>query len=97
MASDYAFIAFPIQNAQKVYEGILPKEDLGVTAIDSSILEIVLENPTNYFLESLGTMPHFSPIRNDYLGMYGESYGSDEERMAYNGPFVMQAWNKGEK
>ena len=96
IASDYAFIAFPIKNAQKVYEGELPPEDLKVHAIDDKILEIELENPTEYFLMSLGTMPHFTPMRIDYLEDYKGEYASNCNYLSYNGPFVIEAWEKGE-
>lgn len=97
IASDYAFIAFPIKNAQKVYEGELPKEDLGVVALGPDVLEITLEQPTKYFLMSLGTMPHFAPIRKDYMETYGQDYAKDEQKLAYNGPFILKEWAQGEK
>ena len=49
----YAGVLYPIKNAEKVNKGDLPKEELGVKAIDDKTLEITLEYPTPYFLEQL--------------------------------------------
>ena len=70
-ASEYAFITYMIKNAEKCVNGVLPPESLGVRAIDERTLEVVLENPTGYFL-SLMAFPLFFPVQKKVHEKYGE-------------------------
>lgn len=91
-ASDYAFIITSlIKNADKVNNGELPVEELGVKAIDEKTLQIELQNPTGYFISML-SMPQFCPTRKDLVEKYGQEYSADADKMAYNGPFIVKEW-----
>lgn len=48
-AAGYANIHWPIMNAEAVNKGEMPKDQLGVKALDDRTLEIRLKNPTPYF------------------------------------------------
>ena len=52
---------YPIKNGQKIKEGSLSSDFLGVDAPDSLTLDVFLEYPCSYFLE-LCAHPVFSPI-----------------------------------
>ena len=50
----YAYMLFPIKNAQQYYEGNLNDFDqVGVKALDQHTLQVTLGNPTPYFLQLL--------------------------------------------
>lgn len=55
-ASAYAFLMYPIKNGRAVTAGKEPPSKLGVRAIDDLTLEIVLEQPTPFFL---GQLTHY--------------------------------------
>ncbi len=93
-ASEYAFILYPVKNAEAVNKGELPTTALGVRAIDDYTLEVDLERPTGYFIK-LGAFPTYYPVRQDYYESKGDDYASEWNNMVYNGPFKMTEWVHG--
>lgn len=93
-ASEYAFILYPIKNAEAVNEGEMPATELGVTAVDDHTLEVQLERPTGYFIK-LGAFSTYLPVRQDYFESQGDNYAAEWNTMVYNGPFRMTEWTHG--
>ncbi|USA43579.1 peptide ABC transporter substrate-binding protein [Spongiibacter taiwanensis] len=93
-ASQYAFIFYPIKNAEAVNNGILPPHQLGVTAVSDRELQVVFETPCPYFL-SLTAFMTFMPLREDVVTRWGGRYAADKDKMVYNGPFVLDTWVHG--
>jgi len=56
-AANYAYLQYPIRNAEAVNSGEMPIAQLGVAALDERTLRIELENPTPYFL---GALTHYT-------------------------------------
>mgnify|MGYP000856142198 CR=1 FL=1 len=93
----YAYMYFPIYNAQAYYEGDLQDfTDVGVKALDDHTLQIQLENPTPYFLQLLD---HYSlfPVHRPTV----EKFGTADERgtrwtfegnLVGNGAFTLNEW-----
>ena len=52
-ASNYAFILWPIKNAELITKGELPKDELAAEAVDDHTLKVTLRAPTAYFLQML--------------------------------------------
>jgi oligopeptide transport system substrate-binding protein len=90
-ASEYAFIVFPIRNAEAISLGEQPPENLGVRADGDRVLEVEFERPVSYFdkLVAFGT---FYPVRQDFFEQTRGRYGADAEDLLYNGPFVISRW-----
>lgn len=82
-----SFIEY-VKNASSILAGKLPKERLGVKAIDDYTLEIELESPTGYFLDIL-TYPIFAPVRRDIIEKYGDNWTLNPETYIGNGAFIM--------
>lgn len=82
-----SFIEY-VKNASSILAGKLPKEKLGVKAIDNYTLEIELESPTGYFLDIL-TYPIFAPVRRDIIEKYGDNWTLNPETYIGNGAFIM--------
>ena len=93
-AAEYAFILYPIKNAEAVNQGNLPKEMLGVRAISDSILEVDFERPTPYF-DKLAAFNTYFPVREDFFGSTNGRYGADADMLLYNGPYVLDEWVHG--
>ena len=91
-ASQYAFLLFPIKNAEAINAGKMKIDDLGVKAIDDHTLEFTLENPCAYFL-NLTYFKVMQPQRQDIVEKYGDTYGSDVETLIFNGPFKITEWS----
>ena len=90
-ASQYAFILFPVLNAEAINNGELPVSYLGVEAVDDYTLEVKLERPTPYF-DKLVAFYTFYPIREDFYLSTNGRYGADADMLLYNGPYLMTSW-----
>lgn len=73
----YAYMFFPIKNAQAAFLGHCPPEEIGIQAIDNQTLVVHLRAPTTYFLE-LTAFPTYYPVKENGLS---------------NGPFYLKEWN----
>ena len=93
-AAEYAFILYPIKNAEAVNQGDLPKETLGVRAVSDSILEVEFERPTPYF-DKLAAFNTYFPVREDFFEGTNGRYGADADMLLYNGPYVLEEWVHG--
>ena len=93
-ASQYAFILYPLRNAEAVSSGELPVEALGVRAVSDRVLEVEFEQPLAYF-EELVAFSTYNPIREDFYRSRDGRYGADVEDLLYNGPFEMTVWVHG--
>jgi oligopeptide transport system substrate-binding protein len=93
-ASPYAFILYPVKNGEAINRGDLPKEELGVRAVEDRVLEVELENPIAYF-DRLVAWHTYLPIREDFALSRGERYAADAEDLIYNGPFLLTRWVHG--
>lgn len=90
--SPNSFFTAPfIKNGQKVVNGELGVEELGVKVVDDKTLEITLESPTPYFMSITDTRACY-PVRQDIAEKYGETYGSELDSLVFNGPFKVDSW-----
>jgi oligopeptide transport system substrate-binding protein len=94
IASQYAFIMYPMKNAEAINRGEMPLEALGVRAIDDYTLEIDLERPLAYF-DKLVAFSTYLPIREDFFNATNGRYAADADQMLYNGPFQLTVWVHG--
>jgi len=89
--AEYAFIAFPIKNAEAINKGEKPVTELGVKAVDDYTLEVELEQAVPYFL-NLVAFPSYYPLNEKFVKEKGDKYGLEADTTVYNGPFVMSSW-----
>ena len=90
-ASIYAFIMYPIANAEAINSGDLPPETLGVQAIGDQVLEVGFEQATPYF-DKLVAFQTFYPVRRDFYQSTNGRYGADADQLLYNGPYLITEW-----
>jgi oligopeptide transport system substrate-binding protein len=93
-ASEYAFILYPVKNAQAINAGKMPLLELGVVARDELTLEVTFEQPCGYFL-GLTAFSTFYPLREDFYRAKGERYAADAADLLTNGPFTLSRWVHG--
>ena len=93
-ASEYAFIMYPIKNAEAINTGKAKLETLGVEAVDDYTLKVTFEKPCGYFL-GLTAFPSYYPHREDFVKAQGEKYGANAENLMTNGPFKLTKWTHG--
>ncbi|WP_269618416.1 peptide ABC transporter substrate-binding protein [Zhongshania sp. BJYM1] len=93
-ASQYAFIFYPVKNAEAVNNGKLPESELGVRAVSDYELRVEFGQPCPYFL-SLAAFMTFLPMREDVLDHWGSRYAADSDKLVFNGAFVLEKWIHG--
>jgi oligopeptide transport system substrate-binding protein len=90
-AADYAYFGYIFKNGLAYNSGEVGADQLGFKAADDYTLEVTLENPTSYFLDTLA-FGVFAPVNEKAYAEFGTTYGTDADKMVYNGPFVMTSW-----
>ena len=93
-------LLFDIKNARDVKMGDNSIDDLGVAAIDNTVLEIQFEEKIDYnlFLENLACIA-LVPLREDVVTRYakeGKSFGTAVTSMCSNGPFAVKGLDSGD-
>jgi oligopeptide transport system substrate-binding protein len=89
-ASPYMFAALPIKNAQAVFNGKLPLNQLGVRALDDNTLEVRLEQPTPIF-PKLASAWAFDVLPRHVIERYGDAW-SRPEHLVSSGPFQVSEY-----
>ena len=93
-ASRYAFLMYPVKNAERINRGELPVEQLGVNAPGDYRLDVKFENPCPYFL-GLAAFATYFPLREDFYRARGQRYAADADDLLFNGPFTLARWDHG--
>lgn len=89
--ADYAYFGYIFKNGLAYNQGKVGAEELGFKAISDYQLEVTLENPTSYFLDTLAFYV-FAPVNEKAYKQFGEAYGTDADKMVYNGPYTISSW-----
>jgi len=89
-AAPYANILYTLKNAEKINQGELPLEALGVRAIDPTKLEITLEQQTPYFIEQLAHLTAY-PVYRKAIEIYGRKF-TRPEHLVTNGAFSLKSF-----
>ncbi|WP_340146652.1 peptide ABC transporter substrate-binding protein [Halomonas sp. PA16-9] len=89
-AANYAYLLYPIKNAEAVYAGEVDTSALGVKAIDATTLQITLERSTPYFLDQLSHYTAY-PLPRHVVEEHGNEW-SRPGNMVSNGAFQLEDW-----
>ena len=91
-ASTYGFIMYDIVGAKDYNLGTVDNADgVGIKAIDDYTLQVELVRPVHYF-DSLMFFKTFLPQNQKVVEQFGQEYGTDKDKMVYNGPFTLTEW-----
>lgn len=89
----YPFVSC-VKNAEKVHNGTLSKESLGVRAEGDFTLVVELERKNSDFLEAL-TAPACVPCNEEFFELTKGRYCLSVANMLSNGPFYITNWADG--
>lgn len=90
-ASEYAYNFANVQNATKINAGKMSPSKLGVKADGNYKLVVKLVKPQSYF-KFLVAQSYYLPQEPSVVNKYGNAYGTNAKKNAYNGPFVLKGW-----
>lgn len=85
------FITANVKNAQAILDEEMEPDELGVKAEDDQTLVVTLESP-NPLLMQLLTFPTFFPQNEAFVEEAGDQYGTEADKILFNGAFVLDAW-----
>lgn len=96
LAAEYAYLLFPLKNAEAINTGTMPTSALGAEAVDDRTLRLTLARPTPY-LPALTANPIWFPL---HLGSLAKHQGLLQRGAAWtragnlvgNGPFILTDW-----
>lgn len=91
VASENAYMLFPIKNAQAYNERQATADQVGVKAIGDHLLEVTLEKPTAYFL-SLVAFHAFYPVYQHVVATNPDDWAISGNTLISNGPFKIINW-----
>ena len=91
MKSPYAEEFSCIANGQKIINGEMMTDEIGVFAVDKSTLVITLDYPSAEFLKLLTTNASFPCNRTFFFNTKGR-YGLDDRSVMSNGAFYVRQW-----
>jgi len=91
VGSTYAFILYPIKNAQAYNTSKAKVEEVGVKAIDAKTLQFTLDKACPYFLD-LTYFKVMYPQREDIVKAQGDKFGTESNTMVFCGPYVLKNW-----
>jgi oligopeptide transport system substrate-binding protein len=94
-AAPYANMHYPIKNAEAINKGEMPKEELGVRAVDDHTLEITLNNPTPYFLGLLTHQTGF-PIHQASVEQHGDAF-TRPGNFVTNGAYTLESFTPNDR
>lgn len=82
-----------IKNGEKYFNGEVSADEVGVKATDDYTLEVELEEPDPYFVESLSDSIYL-PLNQKVYEKYGmDTYGSDADKIVTNGAYHIKEWS----
>ncbi|MDD3266843.1 MAG: peptide ABC transporter substrate-binding protein, partial [Burkholderiales bacterium] len=73
----YTFVIDHLKNAKEIFAAKLPPEQLGITAIESNILQVTLDTPDPAFIAKC-TAVFTTPVPQHTIEQYGESWAIPE-------------------
>jgi len=96
LGASYAFMLFPLRNAQAISTGEVSVDQLGVEVINDKTLRLYLEKPTPYLFSLLAHWTAF-PLPQHVLTKFGNerSRGGEwtrPENLVVNGAFFVEKW-----
>ncbi|TVS11775.1 MAG: peptide ABC transporter substrate-binding protein [Wenzhouxiangella sp.] len=86
----YGRMLAPVVNAEAVFSGRLPPEELGVTALNPNTFQVRLDAPTPYFLGLL-THPTTFPVHRESLEVHGSAHVRPGNLVS-NGAYKLTDW-----
>ena len=84
-----------VLNAGKINRGELPTEQLGIQAVDDHTVQITLETPVAYFLQTLVHIATF-PVHKETILQHGESWTAAGKHVG-NGAFKLDRFLQNER
>ena len=88
--ASYGRMLAPVKNAESIFAGVAPPEQLGVSALNDRTFQVQLNHPTPYFLGLL-THPTTFPVHRASFERHGSAHVRPGNLVS-NGAFILDDW-----
>lgn len=95
LGSHYADMLFYIKNGEEYNSGKTTADQVGVTAVNDQVLEVVLKENTPFFLQ-LAAFQTYMPVHKKTVES-NPDWAADPKTIVCNGPFKIANWIHNEK
>ncbi len=68
-------------------------ETVGIKALDQFTVEYTLASPCPFF-DSFAQQDLLLPVEQSFLDVVGEEYGTDKDKLLYNGGYYISTWDR---
>lgn len=92
-ANEYAFMVYPVKNAEKFNKGEAKAEDLGIEVIDDYTLKVTLEAPLPYF-DKMVKIFTYLPLNEKFYDTVKEKYMTTPETSISSGAYIIKSWTR---
>ena len=93
-ASDYAYVLYIVAGCEAANTGEGSVDDVAVTAVDDTTLEITLNYPAGFFAQ-IASMWIMRPMPQATIEEFGDAW-TEPENIVTNGAFVLSEWIHGD-
>ena len=69
------------------------EETVGIKALDQFTVEYTLATPCSFF-DSFAPQDLLLPVEQSFLDVVGEEYGTDKDKLLYNGGYYISTWDR---
>lgn len=90
-AAGYAYMLYPIENAEEFNSGKIGADKLGINVLDDKTLVVKLKSVTPYFL-SLTAFITYSPVNEKFIKEVGSQFALEADKIISSGPFKIESW-----
>jgi oligopeptide transport system substrate-binding protein len=91
VASPNAYMMYPIKGAEECAEEGESLDDVAITALDDTTLQVTLKEPTAYFL-NLTAFHCFYPVPRHLVEEKPDTWAADSKGLVSSGPFKITKW-----
>lgn len=92
-AAEYAFMLFPIKNAEEYNTGKAKVEDVGIKVVNNYTLEVILKAPVTYF-DSLVRVQTYLPLNSKFYDSVKEKYMTSVDTSISSGAYIIKSWTR---
>lgn len=90
-AAGYAYMLYPIENAEEFNSGKVGADKVGINVLDDKTLQVKLHSVTPYFL-SLTAFVTYSPVNEKFIKEVGSSFALEADKIISSGPYKIESW-----
>ena len=92
-AAEYAFMLYPIKNAEEYNKEKAKAEDVGIKVVDDYTLEVTLKAPVPFF-DSMVRIQTYLPQNQKFYNKVKDKYMTSVDTSISSGAYILKKWTR---